>query len=113
MTTFDIDNTIKTKHCEVLESLFEHGHSLQALHNPQTWKLSALTFALHLHDCVNLFKDVKNDGVMNYPFPRHGTLTYLSGKIKYGHWLMMLIVLPKTATLTLGLNYVSLIMSRL
>lgn len=68
MTTFDIDNTIKTKHCEVLESLFEHGHSLQALHNPQTWKLSALTFALHLHDCVNLFKDVKKRWSNELPF---------------------------------------------
>ena len=68
MTTFDIDNTKKTKHLEILEGLVEHGHSLRATHNPQTWRLSALTFALHLHDCITLFKDVKERWGNELPF---------------------------------------------
>lgn len=59
MTTFDIDNTQKTKYLEVLESLVEQGHSLRAIHSPQTWRLSALTFALHLHDSIILFGKLK------------------------------------------------------
>ena len=59
MTTFDIDNTKKTKHLEVLESLVEQGHALRSIHNPQTWRLSALTFALHLNDCIILFNQLK------------------------------------------------------
>jgi hypothetical protein len=60
MITFNIDNTQKTKYLEVLESLAEQAHALHAIHNPQTWKLSALTFALHLYDCTILFQDVRD-----------------------------------------------------
>lgn len=59
MTTFDIDNTKNTKYLEVLESLVEQGHALRSMHNPQTWRLSALTFSLHLNDCIILFNQLK------------------------------------------------------
>lgn len=68
MTTFDIDNTCKTKYLEVLESLKEQAHSLKAIHNPQTWRLSALTFALHLHDCYVLFDSLKKKWAERLPF---------------------------------------------
>lgn len=68
MTTFNIDNTKKTKHLEVLESLEEQAHALQAIHNPQTWRLSALTFALHLHDCYVLFNTLKQSWAIKLPF---------------------------------------------
>lgn len=68
MTTFDIDNTRKTKYKEVLESLVEQGRALQATHNPNTWRLSALTFALHLHDCYILFSKLKEKWSARLPF---------------------------------------------
>ena len=68
MTTFEIDNTKKTKYLEVLESLVEQTHALQAIHNPQTWRLSALTFALHLHDCYILFAELKKKWAVKLPF---------------------------------------------
>ncbi len=68
MTTFDIDNTRKTKYLEVLESLKEQAHALKAIHNPQTWRLSALTFALHLHDCYILFDSLKQRWSRKLPF---------------------------------------------
>ena len=68
MTTFDIDNTSKTKYLEVLESLKEQAHALKAIHNPQTWRLSALTFALHLHDCYVLFESLKKKWAVRLPF---------------------------------------------
>lgn len=67
MTTFDIDNTQKTKYLEVLESLVEQGHSLRAIHSPQTWRLSALTFALHLHDSIILFGKLKEKWAQRLP----------------------------------------------
>lgn len=67
MTTFDIDNTQKTKYLEVLESLVEQGHSLRAIHSPQTWRLSALTFALHLHDSIILFGKLKEKWSQRLP----------------------------------------------
>lgn len=68
MTTFDIDNTCKTKYLEILESLKEQAHALKAIHNPQTWRLSALTFALHLHDCYTLFDELKKRWAVKLPF---------------------------------------------
>ena len=68
MTTFDIDNTKKTKHREVLESLVEQAHALQSIHNPNTWRLSALTYALHLHDCFILFGQLKEKWAQRLPF---------------------------------------------
>lgn len=68
MTTFDINNTIKTKYLVVLESLVEQAHVLQAIHNPQTWRLSALTFALHIHDCIVLFDSLKEKWKTCLPF---------------------------------------------
>lgn len=68
MTSFDIDNTCKTKYLEVLESLKEQAHALKAIHNPQTWRLSALTFALHLHDCYVLFDSLRKKWAVKLPF---------------------------------------------
>ena len=68
MITFDIDKSKKTKHLEVLESLEEQGRSLRATHNPHTWRLSALTFALHLHDCIILFGELKKKWAQRLPF---------------------------------------------
>lgn len=68
MTTFDIDNTCKTEYLEILESLKEQAHALKAIHNPQTWRLSALTFALHLHDCYILFDELKRKWAIKLPF---------------------------------------------
>lgn len=68
MTTFDIDNTKKTKHREVLESLVEQAHALQSIHNPNTWRLSVLTYALHLHDCFILFGQLKEKWAQRLPF---------------------------------------------
>lgn len=67
MTTFDIDNSNKTKYLEVLESLVEQGHTLRAIHNPHTWRLSALTFALHLHDSIILFSHLKKKWAQRLP----------------------------------------------
>ena len=67
MTTFDIDNTKKTKQLEILESLVEQGHALQSTHNPQTWRLSALTFALRLNDCIILFQKLKDKWAKRLP----------------------------------------------
>jgi len=68
MTIFDLDNKQKTKHLQVLESLMEQGHALQATHNPETWRLSALTLALHMHDCYSLFSDLKEHWANHLPF---------------------------------------------
>lgn len=68
MTTFDINNTKETKYLEVLESLEQQGHALLATHNPHTWRLSALTFALHLYDCIILFGQLKDKWAMRLPF---------------------------------------------
>ena len=59
MTTFNID-TSPTKYKEILDSIIEQGHALKSIHNPQTWSLSALTFALHLFDCTILFEGVRD-----------------------------------------------------
>ncbi len=68
MNTFDIDKSRKTKYLEVLEGLVEQGHSLKATHNPHTWRLAALTFALHLHDSIILFSELKNRWAQRLPF---------------------------------------------
>lgn len=60
MTTFDIDNSQKTKLLEVLESIKEQAHALKYIHNPQTWRLSALTLALHLNDSTILFEEARD-----------------------------------------------------
>lgn len=67
MTTFDIDTT-PTKYKEILDGIKEQAHALRCLHNPQTWRLSALTFALHLHDCTILFENARDKWIANLPF---------------------------------------------
>lgn len=68
MKTFNIDKDVKTPYLRVLESLVEQSNSLKATHNPHTWRLSALTFALHLHDCFVLFADLKERWGKSLPF---------------------------------------------
>lgn len=68
MNTFNIKKDVKTPYLRVLESLVEQSNSLKATHNPQTWRLSALTFALHLHDCYVLFANLKERWGKCLPF---------------------------------------------
>ena len=67
MDTFRIDKT-PTKYKVILDGIIEQGHALKAIHNPQTWCLSALTFALHLYDCTILFERVKDRWKIRLPF---------------------------------------------
>ena len=67
MTTFSIDNN-PTRYKEILDSVLEQGRALKALHNPQTWRLSALTFAIRLNDCKNLFEGVRDRWKRQLPF---------------------------------------------
>ena len=67
MRTFNID-TSPTKYKEILDSIIEQGHALKSIHNPQTWSLSALTFALHLYDCTILFEGVRDKWKEQLPF---------------------------------------------
>jgi len=82
MTTFDIDNTKKTKYLEVLESLVEQGHALRSVHNPQTWSLSVLTFALHLYDCSALFSNTKERWNKQLPFSEAWDVDFADWKSK-------------------------------
>lgn len=82
MTTFDINYAKKTKHREVLESLVEQGRALQATHNPNTWRLSALTFALHLHDCYILFSKLKEKWSARLPFSEAWDVDFSEWKMR-------------------------------
>ena len=67
MTTFNIEKA-PTKYKEILDGIIEQGRALKSLHNPQTWRLSALAYALQLHDCTVLFSDVKDRWKNQLPF---------------------------------------------
>lgn len=67
MTTFKI-NRRPTKYKEILDSIIEQGHALKSLHNPQTWRLSALIFAIRLNDCRMLFEELNNRWQKQLPF---------------------------------------------
>lgn len=66
MIKFDI-NTSK-KYGEILNGIIEQGRALKTIHNPQTWSLSALTYALRLYDSTILFRDLKNKWQRELPF---------------------------------------------
>lgn len=68
MIDFDIDIEQKSPHLDLLESLKQQSHALNTIHNPKTWCLSALTYALHLNDCLVLFEDLKNRWQQELPF---------------------------------------------
>jgi len=68
MIDFEIDIEKPTPYKEVLVSLIEQSHALQTIHNPKTWCLSALTYALHLNDCLVLFSDLKERWKQSLPF---------------------------------------------
>lgn len=68
MIDFDIDIELKTPYLDLLESLIQQSHALKTIHNPKTWCLSALTYALHLNDCLVLFQDLKDRWCKELPF---------------------------------------------
>lgn len=68
MIDFNIDIAQKSPHLDLLESLKQQSHALNTIHNPKTWCLSALTYALHLNDCLVLFEDLKNRWQQELPF---------------------------------------------
>ena len=68
MIDFEIDISKPTPYKEVLDSLREQSHALKTIHNPKTWCLSALTYALHLNDCMVLFNDLKQRWSQELPF---------------------------------------------
>ena len=68
MIEFDIDINQKTPYLLLLESLVNQSKALKTIHNPKTWCLSALTYALHLNDCLVLFEDLKNRWARELPF---------------------------------------------
>lgn len=61
MTAFDVigHNEEATPYKHILVSLKEQSHALRFTHNTKTWNLSAVTYALHLNDCMVLFEDLK------------------------------------------------------
>lgn len=61
MTAFDVigHNEEATPYKHILVSLKEQSHALRYTHNTKTWNLSAVTYALHLNDCMVLFEDLK------------------------------------------------------
>lgn len=68
MIEFDIDINQKTPYLLLLESLVNQSNALKTIHNHKTWCLSALTYALHLNDCLVLFEDLKNRWARELPF---------------------------------------------
>lgn len=68
MIEFDIDIEKKTPYLMLLESLVNQSKALRTIHNHKTWCLSALTYALHLNDCLVLFEDLKNRWARELPF---------------------------------------------
>lgn len=68
MIEFDIDIKNNTPYLNLLESLVNQSKALRTIHNHKTWCLSALTYALHLNDCLVLFEDLKNRWARELPF---------------------------------------------
>ena len=65
MTTFDINTS---KYSEILNGIIEQGRALKTIHNPQTLRLSVLTYALRLYDSTILFRKLKNKWQRELPF---------------------------------------------
>ena len=68
MINFDIDKDKKTPYLILLESLVDQSNALKTIHNHKTWCLSALTYALHLNDCLVLFEDLRDRWSRELPF---------------------------------------------
>ena len=68
MIDFNIDRTKDTSYLLLLKSLNQQSEALRTIHNPKTWCLSALTYALHLNDCLVLFEDLKRRWQRELPF---------------------------------------------
>ena len=67
MTTFDINNH-PTQYREVLEGIKKQSEALRFIHNPNTWRLSTLSFSLHLNDSIILFNELKDRWNNELPF---------------------------------------------
>lgn len=78
MNTFDI-SLESTSYKNVLESIKEQASSLRFVHNPNTWRLSALTLALHIHDSIFIFEDVKERWKEHLPFSE-------AWDVDFGYW---------------------------
>lgn len=82
MIEFDIDINQKTPYLLLLESLVNQSKALKTIHNPKTWCLSALTYALHLNDCLVLFEDLKNRWARELPFDEAWDVDFREWKIE-------------------------------
>ena len=82
MIEFDIDINQKTPYLLLLESLVTQSQALRTIHNPKTWCLSALTYALHLNDCLVLFEDLKNRWARELPFGEAWDVDFRDWKIE-------------------------------
>lgn len=79
MITFDIKYDKETKYKKILVSLSEQAKALKYIHNPNTWRLSALTLALEIHDCIILFEDLKSRWKDDLPFSE-------AWDVDFAHW---------------------------
>lgn len=79
MIDFDINIEEKTPYLDLLESLTQQSHALKTIHNPKTWCLSALTYALHLNDCLVLFQNLKERWSKELPFSE-------AWDVSFTHW---------------------------
>ena len=82
MIEFDIDINQKTPYLLLLESLVNQSQALRTIHNPKTWCLSTLTYALHLNDCLVLFEDLKNRWARELPFDEAWDVDFREWKIE-------------------------------
>ena len=79
MKTFDIGIYEETKYKGILVGLCEQVKGLKFVHNPNTWRMSALTLALHIHDCIILFDEVKSRWMKKLPFDE-------AWDVDFGYW---------------------------
>jgi hypothetical protein len=77
--TFKISNT-PTEYKEVLESVNKQGEALRFVHNPNTWRLSTLTFSLHLNDSIIMFNELKVRWKTELPFVE-------AWDVNFGEWI--------------------------
>lgn len=80
--TFNIINT-PTEYKEVLESVNKQGEALRFVHNPNTWRLSTMTFSLHLNDSIIMFKELKERWKNELPFSE-------AWDVNFGEWINLL-----------------------
>lgn len=79
MTTFDIKN-VPTQYREVLEGIKKQSEALRFIQNPNTWRLSTLSFSLHLNDSIILFNELKARWENELPFVEAWDVNFI-------HWV--------------------------